>query len=67
MLDVLSGVRRHPGVAPPRRVAPTLTEQVQPMVTGLDPEHDPADARDTALILIGYTVAPRRAALAALR
>lgn len=36
------------------------------MVTGLDPEHDPAAARDTALILIGYTAALRRSELAAL-
>ena len=66
VLDVLSGVRRHPGVAPPRRVAAALTEQVQAMVTGLDGEHDPAAARDTALILLGYTAALRRSELAAL-
>jgi site-specific recombinase XerD len=66
VLDVLSGIRRHPGVAPPRRVAPALTEQVQAMLVGLEAEHDPAAARDTALILLGYTAALRRSELAAL-
>jgi integrase len=64
--DVLSGVRRHPGVAPTRRVAAALTEQVQAMLVGLDAVHDPAAARDTALILLGYTAALRRSELAAL-
>jgi len=66
VLDVLSGIRRHPAVAPPRRVAPALTAEVQAMITGLDPEHDPTAARDAALILLGYTAALRRSELAAL-
>jgi len=66
VLDVLSGIRRHPAVAPPRRVAPALTAEVQAMVAGLDAEHDPTAARDAALILLGYTAALRRSELAAL-
>ena len=62
----LAGIRRHPGVGPPRRRTAARTEQVLAMTNGLDPEHNTVDARDLALILIGYAAALRRSDLARL-
>ena len=62
----MAGIRRHPGVAPARRRTAARTEQVLAMTHGLDPETDAVDARDLALILIGYAAALRRSDLARL-
>lgn len=62
----LAGIRRHPGVAPPRRRTAARTEQVLAMTHGLDPKSSAVDARDLALILIGYAAALRRSDLARL-
>ncbi|MBE7245575.1 MAG: tyrosine-type recombinase/integrase [Actinomycetospora chiangmaiensis] len=62
----MAGIRRHPGVAPAHRRTAARTEQVHSMTSGLDPEHDAVDARDLALILIGYAAALRRSDLARL-
>lgn len=62
----MAGIRRHRGVAPARRRTAARTTQIEAMVSGLDPAGDPAEARDAALILLGYTAALRRSDLAAL-
>lgn len=62
----MAGIRRHPGVAPPRRRTAARTDQILAMTHGLDPETDSVDARDAALILIGYAAALRRSDLARL-
>lgn len=62
----MAGIRRHPGVAPARKRTAARTEQVLSMTSGLDPEGNAVDARDLALILIGYAAALRRSDLARL-
>lgn len=62
----MAGIRRHPGVASPRRRTAARTEQVLSMTAGLAPENNVVDARDLALILIGYAAALRRSDLARL-
>ena len=49
--------------SPPRTAR---TDQVLALTAGLDSEHDAVDARDLALILIGYAAALRRTDLARL-
>ena len=66
VLDALSRIRRRAAAEVPRRVAAQVPVAVQGLVAGLDVEHDPAAARDAALILLGYAAALRRAEVAAL-
>lgn len=62
----MAGIRRQPGNPPPRRRAAARTPQVEAATAGLDPVGSSTDARDLALILLGYSAALRRSDLAGL-
>lgn len=61
---VLAGIRRTHRVRP-ERVAAAGPDSLRAMITGLDPDQ-PRDARDRALLVIGFAAALRRSELAAL-
>lgn len=61
---VLSGIRRTHKTAP-QRVAAAGPDHLRAMLAALDPA-DPRDARDRALLLLGFAGALRRSELAAL-
>jgi integrase len=61
---VLAGIRRTHRTRP-ARVAPARPDDLRAMLSPLDPAR-PADARDRALLLIGFAGALRRSELAAL-
>lgn len=67
VLQVMSGIRRHPGVAPVRRRAALRPDDMATMLEPLQPEHRLADARDAALLLIGWKTGLRTDDLARLR
>jgi integrase len=56
---VLSGIRRHPTLAPSRRRGALRPADMAAILEGLDPDEHLADARDAALLLIGWKAALR--------
>lgn len=56
---VLAGIRRHPTVTPARRRTALRTADMTAILDGLDPDQHLADARDAALLLIGWKAALR--------
>ncbi|MCD2191619.1 tyrosine-type recombinase/integrase [Actinomycetospora soli] len=63
----ITGIRRHPGVAPTRRRAAARREPLVELLRLLRPEEVLADARDHALLLIGWKAALRTDDLARLQ
>lgn len=55
----MAGIRRHPGVAPVNRRAAARRDDIATILATLNPEERLADARDAALILIGWKAALR--------
>jgi integrase len=55
----MAGIRRHPGVAPVNRRAAARRDDIATILATLNPEEHLADARDAALILIGWKAALR--------
>ena len=64
---VMAGIRRHPAVAPPRRRAAARRDPLLELLRALRPEESLADARDHALLLVGWKAALRSDDLARLR
>lgn len=62
----MAGIRRHPGVAAPRRRAAARRNPLLDVLRTLRPGEDLADARDHALLLIGWKAALRTDDLARL-
>jgi integrase len=56
---VLSGIRRHPTLAPARRRSALRPADMVTILQDLDPDEHLADARDAALLLIGWKAALR--------
>jgi integrase len=56
---VLAGIRRHPTLAPSRRRSALRPTDMAAILEGLDPDEHLADARDAALLLIGWKAALR--------
>jgi integrase len=63
---VLAGIRRHPTLSPPRRRAALRPEQLAAMLGPMNAARALADARDTALLLVGWKGALRTDDLARL-
>ena len=63
----MAGIRRHPGVAPPQRRAAARRDPLVAVLEALRPDEHLADARDAALLLIGWKAALRTDDLARLR
>ena len=63
----LAGIGRHPAVAPPRRRAAARRDPLLELLRALRPEESLADARDHALLLVGWKAALRSDDLARLR
>jgi hypothetical protein len=63
----LAGIGRHPAVGPPRRRAAARRDPPLELLRTLNPEESLADARDHALLLIGWKAALRSDDLARLR
>jgi integrase len=63
----LAGIGRHPAVAPPRRRAAARRVPLLELLRALRPEESLADARDHALLLVGWKAALRSDELARLR
>jgi integrase len=63
----LAGIGRHPAVAPPRRRAAARRDPLLELLRALRPEESLADARDHALLLIGWKAALRSDDLARLQ
>uniref|UniRef100_UPI003F4971F9 hypothetical protein n=1 Tax=Pseudonocardia sp. CA-138482 TaxID=3240023 RepID=UPI003F4971F9 len=55
----MAGIRRHPGVAPVTRRAAARRDDIAAILATLRPDEHLADARDAALILIGWKAALR--------
>jgi integrase len=55
----MAGIRRHPGVEPVRRRAAARRDDIAAILATLRPDEHLADARDAALILIGWKAALR--------
>jgi integrase len=66
VLRVLVGIRRQPTVRPVRRRDALRTEDMDAILTCLDPAEHLADARDAALLLIGWNAGLRTDDLARL-
>ena len=64
---MLAGIGRHPAVAPPRRRAAARRDPLLELLRALRPEESLADARDHALLLVGWKAALRSDDLARLR
>jgi integrase len=64
---VMAGLRRHPGLAPVTRRAAARRDQIAAICAAMNPDELLADARDTALILIGWKAALRASDLAGMR
>jgi integrase len=56
---VLAGIRRHPTLAPARRRSALRPADMAAILEGLDPDEHLADARDAALLVIGWKAALR--------
>ncbi|MDF1605813.1 hypothetical protein [Nocardioides sp. YIM 152315] len=63
--QVRAGLRRTYGTAPRRQARPLTVAELHQILARLDPDR-PGDARDAAIILLGYAGALRRSELAAL-
>ncbi len=63
----MAGIRRHPGVAPPQPRAAARRDPLVALLQTLRPDEHLADARDAALLLIGWKAALRTDDLARLR
>ena len=63
----LAGIGRHPAVTPPRRRAAARRDPLLELLRALRPEESLADARDHALLLVGWKAALRSDDLARLR
>jgi integrase len=63
----MAGIARHPGVTPVTRRAAAHRDDIAAMLAVMRPEKHLADARDTALILIGWKAALRASDLAGMR
>jgi integrase len=63
----MAGIARHPGVAPVVRRAAARREDIAAILAAMSPDAQLADARDTALILIGWKAALRASDLAGMR
>jgi integrase len=66
VLRVLAGIRRQPTVRPVRRRDALRTEDMDAILTCLDPAEHLADARDAALLLLGWNAGLRTDDLARL-
>jgi integrase len=66
VLRVLAGIRRQPTVRPVRRRDALRTEDMDTILATLDPAEHLADARDAALLLIGWNAGLRTDDLARL-
>jgi integrase len=56
---VMAGIRRHPTVTPPRRRAALRVDEMATILATLSPDDRLADARDAALLLVGWKAALR--------
>ena len=56
---VLAGIRRHPTLGPARRRSALRPVDMTAILEGLDPDEHLADARDAALLLVGWKGALR--------
>lgn len=63
----MAGIRRHPGVGPVTRRAAARRQQMIAMLAAMRPDEHLADARDTALLLLGWKAALRADDLVRLR
>jgi integrase len=63
----MAGIRRHPGVAPTTRRAAARRDDIATILATLHPENSLADARDAALLLIGWKAALRANDLVGMR
>jgi integrase len=63
----MAGIARHPGVAPVTRRAAARRDDLARILAAMSPEEHLADARDTAMILIGWKAALRASDLAGMR
>jgi integrase len=63
----MAGIARHPGVPPVTRRAAARRDDIAAIIAAMTPEAHLADARDTALILIGWKAALRASDLAGMR
>lgn len=64
---VMAGIRRHPAVAPPKRRAAARRDPLLELLRALRPEESLSDARDHALLLVGWKAALRSDDLARLQ
>jgi integrase len=63
----MAGIARHPGVASVTRRTAARREDIAAIIAAMSPEEHLAEARDTALILIGWKAALRASDLAGMR
>jgi integrase len=63
----LAGIRRHPGVAPVTRRTAARAEDIAAILATMSPGESLVDARDTALLLLGWKAALRSADLVGMR
>jgi integrase len=63
----MAGIARHPGVAAATRRVAARRDDIADMLAAMSPEEHLSDARDTALILIGWKAALRASDLAGMR
>jgi integrase len=63
----MAGIARHPGVAPVTRRTAARRDDIARIVATMSPQTHLADARDTAMILIGWKAALRASDLAGMR
>ena len=63
---VLAGIRRHPTLGPPRRRSALRPADMVAILAELDPDEHLADARDAALLLLGWKAGLRTDDLARL-
>jgi integrase len=59
VLRVLAGIRRHPTVSPARRRSALRPADLATILEHLDPDEHLTDARDAALLLVGWKAALR--------
>lgn len=63
----IAGIARHPGLTPTTRRTAARRDDIATILAAMHPEEHLADARDTALILIGWKAALRASDLAGMR
>jgi integrase len=63
----MAGIARHPGVPPVTRRVAARRDDIATMLAAMRPDEQVADARDSALVLIGWKAALRASDLAGMR